>query len=249
MATQKPISTISYNTEKFLREKLDEWYAGHIIQAYQYIFHKGEDGDKDHIHLRIEPNKKLDPMVLQEELREFQFGNDKPLGCRPFRPSKEEDWILYAVHDEEYLQQKYQGGEKGEKMPYSWQDIVVPEYYDMETAFIRAKAYLKHSTASLVTQIRQGANPLDLALQGENVYNIRGIISLMNDTDYKRLRDELDFVQNRLMRLVEAVEKYGLDICVDNDGNVFLQKIDDVSGEQCTMYRKVAVISATSATS
>ena len=103
MATQKPISTISYNTEPFLKEKLDTWYQAHIIQAYQYICHKGEDGDKDHIHVRIEPNKKLDPMDLIEQLREYQIGKDKPLGCRPFRPSKEEDWILYAVHDEEYL--------------------------------------------------------------------------------------------------------------------------------------------------
>ena len=43
MATQKPISTISYNSESFLKEKLDIWLSAHIIQAYQYIFHKGED--------------------------------------------------------------------------------------------------------------------------------------------------------------------------------------------------------------
>ena len=93
MATQKPISTISYNTEAFLHEKLEIWLNAHIIQAYQYICHKGEDGDKDHIHLRIEPNKKLDPMDLQDQLKEYQIGCEKPLGCRPFRPSKEEDWI------------------------------------------------------------------------------------------------------------------------------------------------------------
>ena len=46
MATQKPISTISYNTEAFLKEKLESWLAEHLIQAYQYICHKGEDGDK-----------------------------------------------------------------------------------------------------------------------------------------------------------------------------------------------------------
>lgn len=103
MATQKPISTISYNSESFLKEKLDIWVKAHIIQAYQYICHKGEDGDKDHIHLRIEPNKKLDPMDLADELKEFIQGKDKPLGVRPFRPSKEEDWFMYVVHDAEYL--------------------------------------------------------------------------------------------------------------------------------------------------
>ena len=87
MATQKPISTISYNSELFLKEKLDNWIKAHIIQTYMYICHKGEDGDKDHIHVRIEPNKKLDPMDLQAQLLEYKIGNDKPLGCRPFRPS------------------------------------------------------------------------------------------------------------------------------------------------------------------
>lgn len=231
MATQKPISTISYNSESFLKDKLDEWYNAHIIQAYQYIFHKGEDGDKDHIHLRIEPNKKLDPMDLQEELREYQVGVDKPLGCRPFRQSKEEDWILYAVHDADYLAQKYQGGDKGEKLPYNWQDIKVNEYYDMEVAYIRAKASMRHSTASLVNQIKSGSDPLKLALEGGNPYQIRTILSLLSDTDYKRMRDELERTQDRLNNLIDAVNDYGLDICVDSDGRVFLNKIEDVSGD------------------
>ena len=113
MATQKPISTISYNSEPFLKEVLDSLFKAHIIQAYMYIKHKGEDGDKDHIHLRLEPNKKLDPMDIQTQLREFTPDNDLPLCCRPFRPSKEEDWFLYVVHDPIYLKLKYGGGEKG----------------------------------------------------------------------------------------------------------------------------------------
>jgi len=107
MATQKPISTISYNTEAFLIEKLEELRKAHTIQAFQYIKHKGEDGDKDHIHLRIEPNRALDPMDLTDLLREYQFGKDKPLGVRTWRPSKEEDWFLYAVHDSAYMKLKY----------------------------------------------------------------------------------------------------------------------------------------------
>ena len=116
---------------------------------------KGEDGDKDHIHLRIEPNKKLDPMDLQEELREYQVGKEKPLGCRPFRPSKEEDWFLYVVHDSDYLKFKYGGGEKGEKLPYKWQDIKVPEDYDCEIAFIRAKAKLEHTSVNMASRMQK----------------------------------------------------------------------------------------------
>lgn len=224
MATQKPISTISYNSEKFLREKLDIWVDAHIIQAYQYIPHKGEDGDKDHIHLRIEPNKKLDPMDLLEQLREYRIGEDKPLCCRPFRPSKEEDWILYAVHDEQYLKAKYGGGEKGEKLPYKWQDIRVSEYYDMEIAYIRAKAYLEHTSVNIASRMQQGENPLNLIMQGENVYTVNALMRALTVTDYQRALDELTRTKEELTALVEAVERLGYSIVNDDDGNINLVK-------------------------
>lgn len=224
MATQKPISTISYNSEKFLREKLDIWVDAHIIQAYQYIPHKGEDGDKDHIHLRIEPNKKLDPMDLLEQLREYRIGEDKPLCCRPFRPSKEEDWILYAVHDEQYLKAKYGGGEKGEKLPYKWQDIRVSEYYDMEISYIRAKAYLEHTSVNIASRMQQGENPLNLIMQGENVYTVNALMRALTVTDYQRALDELTRTKEELTALVEAVERLGYSIVNDDDGNINLVK-------------------------
>ena len=224
MATQKPISTISYNTEAFLKEKLDNWVKAHIIQAYQYIPHKGEDGDKDHIHLRIEPNKKLDPMDLLEQLREYQIGKDKPLGCRPFRPSKEEDWILYVVHDEQYLKVKYGGGEKGEKIPYKWQDIRVSEYYDMEIAYIRAKAHMEHTSVNMATRLQNGDNPLNLILQGENVYTVNALMRALTVTDYQRVLDELTRTKEQLASLVEAVERLGYSIVNDDDGNINLVK-------------------------
>jgi hypothetical protein len=231
MATQKPISTISYNTEAFLKEKLNIWLDAHIIQAYQYICHKGEDGDKDHIHLRIEPNKKLDPMDLLEQLREYQLGKEKPLGCRPFRPSKEEDWILYAVHDEQYLKLKYRGGEKGEKIPYNWQDIRVPEYYDMEIAYIRAKSYMEHTSVNMATRLQNGDNPLNLILQGENVYTVNALMRALSVTDYQRISNELATVQSKLDMLVQAVEDYGLVIECDDDGRIIL------SNEKCQETR------------
>ena len=224
MATQKPISTISYNTEAFLKEKLDFWLSKHIIQAYQYICHKGEDGDKDHIHLRLEPNKKLDPMDLMDELREFQVGSDKPLGCRPFRLSKEEDWILYAVHDPIYLKIKYGGGEKGEKLPYNWQDIRVPEYYDMEIAFIRAKAYMEHTSVNMATKLQNGDTPLNLVLQGENVHTVNALVKALSSTDYQRVVQENQMLIARYDMLYQAVLNYGLVISCDDDGYIKLSK-------------------------
>lgn len=226
MATQKPISTISYNSEGFLKEKLDGWLQAHIIQAYQYICHKGEDGDKDHIHVRIEPNKRLDPMDLQDELREYQIGHEKPLGCRPFRPSKEEDWFLYAVHDKKYLNLKYGGGERGEKLPYSWLDIRVPENYDCEVAFVRAKAYMEHTTVNMAEKLRSGEDPLSLVLQGENVYVVNALMQALMKTDYQRVCAEKAQVEEKLSDLIQAVNDYGLSIDLDDSGNLKLNKVD-----------------------
>lgn len=222
MATQKPISTISYNTESFLQEKLNIWLDAHIIQAYQYICHKGEDGDKDHIHLRIEPNKKLDPMDLLEQLKEYKIGQEKPLCCRPFRPSKEEDWILYAVHDEQYCKIKYLGFEKGEKLPYSWKDIKVPEYYDMEIAFIRAKSHLEHTSVNLATRLQNGDNPLNLILQGENVYTVNALMRALSSNDYQRLSAEYSILSDKFNNLLQAIEDYGLLVECDEEGKLFL---------------------------
>lgn len=224
MATQKPLSTISYNSEAFLKEKLDTWVKAHIIQAYQYICHKGEDGDKDHIHLRLEPNKKLDPMTLQEELREFVMGNDKPLGVRPFRPSKEEDWFLYATHDATYLKMKYGGGDKGEKLPYSWEDIKASEYYDVEVAFIRAKSYLEHSSVNMAAKLQNGVSPMELIGMGENVYLVNGIMRALTHSDYQRVANELSQVKMELEFVYNAIEEYGLVVLFDENGRMYLEK-------------------------
>lgn len=227
MATQKPISTISYNTEAFLREKLDIWVNAHIIQAYMYICHKGEDGDKDHIHLRIEPNKKLDPMDLTDQLREFQIGKDKPLGVRPWRNSKEEDWFLYVVHDADYLKLKYNGGEKGEKIPYDWQNIKASEGYDVEVAWTRAKASIEHGAVNLATRIVDGENPLALLLQGENPYLLNQITKLISGADYTRLQAQYDELRIKYNALIKAVQSYGLEILSDGKGGVYLERPED----------------------
>lgn len=223
MATQKPIATISYNTEPFLKEKLEEMLKAHIIQAYMYIKHKGEDGDKDHIHLRIEPNKKLDPMNIQDILQEYQNGAKKPLGVRPFRPSKEEDWILYAVHDKAYLNHKYGGLENHEKLPYDWKDIVVPENYDLEVAWIRAKQYAAHTPSSIVSRIKQGEKPVNLVEQGENVFTINAVMRSLQDYDYLSIVQENQELKRKLEVIQDGLKRMGLELTQDEDGCISIQ--------------------------
>lgn len=152
MATQKPLSTVSYNSESFLLARLMELYDNHKIQAFMYICHKGEDGDKDHIHLRLEPNCRLDPMDLKSFFNEYIKGEEKPLAVRPWRPSKEEDWFLYAVHDPQYMAIKYPL-DTHEKLEYSWDCIKVSPDYDLEIAKIRAKQNLKILLNILATSL------------------------------------------------------------------------------------------------
>lgn len=229
MATQNPISTVSYNSEAFLKEKLDSWVEAHWIQAYMYIAHKGEDGDKDHFHVRIEPNRRLDAMDLTAELQEWVDDNGKPIskdigkkprGCRPWRPSKEEDAVLYYLHDPDYLAIKYQGGEKGEKLPYTLDDLKVSEGYDKEIAFIRAKAYLEHTQPNLAMKLQKGEKPLDLIKKGENVFTVNAMARALYENDYVRLVGEYEKLQEKYNKLVQAVKGAGLDIKEGDDGNV-----------------------------
>ena len=109
MATSKPISTISYNTPKFLVSRLEALASAGAFSSWFFIEHLAEAKDetpgKPHIHLLICPNKLIDLVKLQQEFREIQPVG-KPLGCMPFRNAKVNDWILYALHDSDYLASK-----------------------------------------------------------------------------------------------------------------------------------------------
>lgn len=223
MATQKPISTISYNTKGFLEKVLKDLYDAHIMQNYTYIWHKGEDGDKDHFHVRLEPNKRIDPMEIRELFKEPDPDHEKPLGCRPFRPSVEEDWVLYVVHDPDYLKLKYGGFEKGEKIPYNWIDIKAPEDYDVEVSYIRAKQKMRHSGASIAKHIREGKTSQELIELGENPFLVNAIAQSTRKFDYDRLFGQYKELQGRYMLLEYAINQYNLKIIWDEDKKCHLE--------------------------
>lgn len=109
MNTAKPISTISYNSTQYLDYVLNQLIDNDIIVFYAYIFHRAEDNElKDHIHLYVEPNYRLDTSVLRKKFDEIDVSgeSDKPLGVMPFNPSKWQDWYLYSIHDIDYLRSK-----------------------------------------------------------------------------------------------------------------------------------------------
>lgn len=105
MKTTKPIATISYNSEAFLRYMLEYLLDEKYIVFWAYIPHmKEEDEEKDHFHVYVEPNKPLDLLWLKDQFKEKDLsGNPKPLGCINFKPSKWVDWYYYGLHDKAYL--------------------------------------------------------------------------------------------------------------------------------------------------
>lgn len=125
MKTSKPISTISYLSEPFLRAKLEELEKQKVIEFWCYIRHKPEDDEsklKKHAHLYIIPAKMIQTVELMDALKEFDPKNpDKPLGVINFKNSKRfGDWCLYCLHDKAYLASKGQA----RKYHYEYKDFV-----------------------------------------------------------------------------------------------------------------------------
>lgn len=131
MRTTKPISTISYNSEAYLEGVLNALVKAKKVAFWAYIRHIAEEDEhKNHIHLYIEPNGKVDTMDLAEMFCEVDFENpSKPLKCVDWRSSKWDDWYLYAIHDEAYLRMKFEE----RKYHYAKEDVVAMDEDELET--------------------------------------------------------------------------------------------------------------------
>lgn len=111
MRTIKSISTVSYNSDSFLAEKLNELIAEKKIEFWAFINHLPEEDEKKaHKHVYIIPACLLDTFAIQERLREYDVSkpDEPPLGCISFVSSKFVDWYFYALHDKDYLISKNQ---------------------------------------------------------------------------------------------------------------------------------------------
>ena len=104
MNTSKPIACISYNSTDFLNMTLKQLHELHIISDYMYIYHKHEEDEKkDHIHLWLKPNTKVDTIELQNRFKELDPNFDKPLGITDPKSSDIDNWLLYSQHFKPYL--------------------------------------------------------------------------------------------------------------------------------------------------
>lgn len=117
MKTNRPISTISYNSDSFLKYVLDDLIKKRIIDFYAFINHLPEPKDeygfeekKKHKHLFIFPSQIVDTNSekWQKVFEEVDSKNVLPLKCIHWEHSKFIDWFLYALHDSAYLALKGQ---------------------------------------------------------------------------------------------------------------------------------------------
>lgn len=110
MRTSKPFSTISYNSESFLKSKLDELVNGGVLDFWAFIEHAPEDDElKFHKHVYFIPSSIIQTDYIKKHLAEYDPKNpDKPLGVTIFSSSKFDDWYLYGCHDKAYLAAKGQ---------------------------------------------------------------------------------------------------------------------------------------------
>lgn len=126
MKTIKPISTVSWNTEEFLLKTLDKLVANHTVLFWFYVKHFAEsDEKKEHIHLYLEPDIRVDTNDLRSKFEEIP---SKDSDCKdiirplPFTVSKFDTAYLYFTHNRLYL-----SSHGYTKQFYNYTDIVTSD--------------------------------------------------------------------------------------------------------------------------
>lgn len=215
MATSKPISTISYNTEGFLKDTLNDLINAEKITFWSYIKHKADvDDKKDHIHLRVVPNRLLDTMALANLFVEPVAG-DKPLKCMLWRPASEADWILYCEHNELYLTCK----NLVRNIEYTYNDFVTSDSDEFQLQYNAAIEYLHSILArDYITekQIKDGVPLHELAYNGlitsKNAFRMKQFRDIYckktNDLKFQELCKTQSQLEETIAQYKEAIEFY-----------------------------------------
>lgn len=210
--TTKKISTISYNSEDFLIDKLNQLIKYEKIAYYIYVKHFAEKDEenqykKEHIHLLIEPYGKIDVAKLKKEFDEIDIDNpDKPFGCMPFRVTNDfGDWFLYCSHDKDYLLSK---GLVREYF-YNREDFKTNDN-DNLTELIHTINFRKYKKDSeIIKALQSGANKFDLLKSG--------LCSMREFYQYER---SIDVISRYYSDRLKGFER------VDTDDDEILQRFN-----------------------
>lgn len=110
MRTSKPLTNICYCTTPYIIAALNKLIDEKYLQWYMFIVHQAdEDLKKEHKHIYLIPNGRIDTNILDDYLSEVDPTNIKPLGCMIWRAESLKnfgDAYLYYLHDITYLEAK-----------------------------------------------------------------------------------------------------------------------------------------------
>lgn len=205
--TAKPISTISYNTEGHLKRTIENLFNTGRIEDYRYIFHYGEEGDKNHYHIFIVPNRRIDTVELRSIFNEQDPNSDKPLGCLPFRQSKYDHWIMYVIHDVDYLYAHNSDNDGDGKIIYNIEDIKTPFPEQLKRDYKKAISLKNTENQKILNAIEKGKTLTSIAYEENinptkiialnNLYSIDSHASLINEAMKTRMHElEKDLTQS-----------------------------------------------------
>ena len=164
MKTEKPITSISYNTVDFLKATCDKLLKNGIIDFYAFLKHRGEidefDGtrDKDHIHIFLRPLRALDTATLCTNFYEIDQSNPTapPLGCVHFEKCKSPgEWVLYTLHYQPYLDSK---GLTKEFVNYPFDEFITNNEQELKRFRRSYKIEFKPKLGTVKTLLEQGCN-------------------------------------------------------------------------------------------
>ena len=191
MKTSKPFSTISYNTEPFLTERLKDLENRRIINFWAFIEHIPEqDEQKAHKHLYVVPNGQVCTDKFIDYLLEPDLTFGKPLKCLLCQSSKFADWYFYALHDTAYLLTKMQDRE----YHYTDADLHVSD----EDTFVELKHQIDYSklgnkkTVDVYNRLKSGDSLDDLIAIGvipvQQLNNYKWLESIARDSVFRSTR-------------------------------------------------------------
>ena len=213
MRTSKPISTISYNSEKFLQEKIFEFIENGYIDFGCYIYHLPEEDEnekKPHYHVLMFPSCRIDTNVLKKEFEEYDENHDKPLGVTVFMNSKFGDWFLYGLHDVAYLMSKNQ------KRKHHY---LIADFWSSDEDFFRDRvAHVDRSKFAPQERIR---NCIEQGLSFEEMVNL-GVVPVQLINQYEKVYNILSntYRNGRETHTPKKPHNYGGEFMVNEDGEI-----------------------------
>ena len=189
------IASLTYITKPFLVNLLKRLLDNHIIVDYRYIQHKGENGKKDHIHLILFPNKRIDTGELQDEFNEFVPWEIEPLKCLPFRTSKPDHWLMYALHNPKYLLIHKSDNDGDGKIEYQISDIQTYCYDQLERDYLKSKSLEQTENQKVIDLLSKGYTKSQIIYQ-ENIspMKVQTIYQILYLDQIEREKQEKEMV-------------------------------------------------------